>query len=77
MTPYLILDARYEKVREAHVVRDVAVLSAIGVDPDGHRRILGVSVASSEGEVHWRDFLENLVARGLRGDYPEFCAVTW
>ena len=31
------------------------------------RRVLGVSCALSEAEVHWRAFLESLVARGLRG----------
>ena len=63
----LILDARYEKVREGGVVRDVAVLSAVGILPDGSRSVLGVSVALSEAEVHWRDFLDSLVARGMRG----------
>ena len=48
---YLILDARYEKMRHAGIVRDVAVLSAIGIGPDERRRILGVSVALSEAEV--------------------------
>jgi transposase-like protein len=64
---YLILDARYEKMRHGGVVRDAAVLSAIGIGPDERRRVLGVSVALSEAEVHWRSFLESLVARGLRG----------
>lgn len=64
---YLILDARYERMRHDGIVRDVAVLSAIGVGPDEHRRVLGVSVALSEAEVHWRAFLDSLVARGLRG----------
>ena len=63
----LILDARYEKVRQGGVVRDAAVLSAIGVGPDERRRVLGVSVALSEAEVHWRAFLESLQARGMRG----------
>lgn len=64
---YLILDARYEKMRHGGVVRDAAVLSAIGIGPDERRRVLGVSVALSEAEVHWRGFLESLVGRGLRG----------
>jgi transposase-like protein len=64
---YMIVDARYEKVREAGVVRDAAVLSAIGIGPDQRRRVLGVSCALSEAELHWRAFLESLVARGLRG----------
>ena len=56
-------------------MRDAAVLSAIEgqealearVGPDGRRRVLGVSVALSEAEIHWRAFLEDLVARGMRG----------
>jgi transposase-like protein len=64
---YLFLDARYEKMRHGGVVRDVAVLSAIGIGPDERRRVLGVSVALSEAELHWRGFLESLVTRGLRG----------
>ncbi len=64
---YLFLDARHEKSRQGGVVRDAAVLSAVGVGPDGRRRVLGVSVALSEAEAHWRTFLEDLVARGVRG----------
>lgn len=66
-TRYLMLDARYEKTRHGGVVRDAAVLSAIGIGPDERRRVLGVSVALSEAEVHWRAFLESLQAPGLRG----------
>jgi len=64
---YVILDARYEKARHDGVVRDVAVLSAIGVGPDERRHVLGLSVALSEAEVHWRAFLESLQARGMCG----------
>jgi len=65
--PYLILDARYEKARIDGVVRDVAVLIAIGVLADGHRSVLGVSTSLSEAEVHWREFLTSLTKRGLHG----------
>jgi len=64
---YLYLDARYEKVRQDGQIRDAAILIASGVDPAGKRRILGVSVSLSEQEVHWRAFLQSLVARGLGG----------
>jgi transposase-like protein len=65
--PYVILDARYEKVRQDGQVLDCAVLIASGVEPSGKRRILGVSVALSEAEVHWREFLTRLQERGLCG----------
>lgn len=64
---YLILDARYEKIRVAGCVRDCAVFVAIGIDPEGRRSILGVSVSLTEAEVHWREFLKGLLARGLHG----------
>ena len=66
-TPYLILDARYEKVRHGGSVVDCAVLIAMGVTPNGRRSILGVSVSLSEAEVHWRAFLKSLSDRGLHG----------
>jgi transposase-like protein len=66
-TPYLILDARYEKVRQGGIVQSAAVLIAVGVGPEGKRQILGVSVALSEQETHWRAFLRRLVERGLSG----------
>lgn len=64
---YVYLDARYEKVRHGGLVIDVAVLLAAGVRADGHREVLGCSVALSEQEVHWRNFLGTLKDRGLHG----------
>jgi putative transposase len=66
-TPYLVLDARYEKVRQDGQVQDAAVLIATGVEATGQRRVLGLSVALGEHEVHWRAFLQQLVERGLSG----------
>ncbi|ESZ24692.1 transposase ISRM5 [Mesorhizobium sp. L2C067A000] len=65
--PYLILDARYEKVREAGVVMSQAVLIAVGIDWDGRRQILAVEMANRESRSAWRDFLVGLKARGLKG----------
>jgi len=62
---YLYLDARYEKVRMDGQIRDAAVLIASGVNPEGKRLILGVSVSLGEQEIHWREFLQSLVERGL------------
>ena len=64
---YVYLDARYEKVREAGCVRSLAVFTAVGVNEQGCREILGISCGLSEGEVHWRKFLEDLLKRGLKG----------
>jgi transposase-like protein len=64
---YMTLDATYQKVRIGGCVVSSAVLVALGVRHDGKRVILGVSVATSEAEVHWRKFIESLLARGLHG----------
>jgi putative transposase len=64
---YLILDARYEKVRLDGTVRSCAVLIALGIDAEGKRSVIGVSAKLSEAEVHWRDFLASLQERGLHG----------
>ena len=65
--PYLILDARYEKVRENAVIRSRAVLVAIGIDWEGRRQVLGVEMANRESSTSWKEFLLGLKRRGLRG----------
>ena len=65
--PYVFLDARYENVRESHAVRKVAVLVALGVREDGAREVLGYAVERVENETYWRDFIADLVQRGLGG----------
>lgn len=64
---YLLLDARYEKVRQAGSVVPCAVLVAVAVTEDGRRSVLGTSVSLSEAEVHWRQFLAGLQERGMHG----------
>ena len=65
--PYLILDARYERVREDGVIRSRAVLIAVAVDGEGRRQVLGVDLANRESRTSWRDFLLALKERGLVG----------
>lgn len=65
--PYLILDARYEKVRVDHVIQSQAVLIAVGIDWEGRRPILAVELSDRESRSSWRDFLTGLKERGLHG----------
>jgi putative transposase len=65
--PYLILDARYERVREGGVIVSQAVLIAIGIDWEGRRQVLAVELANRESRSSWKDFLLGLKARGLHG----------
>ena len=65
--PYLWLDARYEHVREGGRVVSMAVIVAYGVRADGVREVLGLDIGLSEDVALWRAFLQDLVARGVRG----------
>jgi transposase-like protein len=65
--PYLILDARYEKVRENGVIASQAVMIAIGVDWEGRRNVLAVELANRESQSSWKNFCLGLKARGLNG----------
>jgi putative transposase len=65
--PYLWLDATYVKVRQNGRIISVAVIIAVGVNSDGRREMLGMSVGASEAETFWTDFLRSLARRGLRG----------
>lgn len=65
--PYVILDARYERIREGGVIVSQAVLVAIGIDWEGRRQILGVELANRESRSSWKDFLLGLRRRGLHG----------
>ena len=65
--PYLILDARYEKVREDGVITSQAVMIAIGVDWEGRRNVLAVELANRESQSSWREFCLALKERGLHG----------
>ena len=65
--PYLIVDARYERIRDDGVIRSQAVLVAIGINRDGRRCVLGVEMANRESQTSWKEFLEQLRARGLKG----------
>lgn len=65
--PYLVVDARYEKVRENHRVMSKGVLLVVGIDAEGYREILGVWTADSESEASWSEVFAELRGRGLKG----------
>lgn len=65
--PYLIVDARYEKMRVEGKVVSQAVLIIAGVDASGCRRVLDLMIADSESELSWRELFDRLKDRGLKG----------
>jgi transposase-like protein len=65
--PYVVVDARYERVREGGVIVSRAILIALGIDWEGRRQVLAVEYANRESQGSWREFLLGLKARGLHG----------
>ena len=65
--PYLLVDARYEKVRVDGRVVSQGVLLVSGVRDDGFREILAVEVADTESEASYQELFRSLKARGLSG----------
>ncbi len=65
--PYLILDARYERIRDHGAIRHHAVLVAIGINLDGKREVLAIELSNRESKNSWAEFLSGLKERGLDG----------
>jgi transposase-like protein len=74
--PYIILDARYERVRENGVGQSRAVLITLGIGWDGRRHVLAVELAGRESVSSWKDHLVRLKERGLHGVQLESATIT-
>jgi putative transposase len=64
---FLFLDGIHDKVREIGVEHKV-LLCALGIKKDGTKRILSFRLVDQEDDAVWSSFLEELKARGLKGD---------
>jgi len=65
--PYLVIDARYERIRSDTKVVSKAVMIVIGISDQGYREILSVDIGDSENEVDWGRVFKHLKDRGLKG----------
>jgi transposase-like protein len=65
--PYLIIDARYEKVRVEGKVVSQAVMVVVGLSSSGRREVLHWAVGDSESEQCWSEVFRSLKDRGLAG----------
>lgn len=62
---YLFLDGLYEALRR-HGVRREAVLCAWAITVEGEKVLLSLALGNRESHEAWREFLRDLVARGLK-----------
>ncbi|MFC1551328.1 IS256 family transposase [Candidatus Latescibacterota bacterium] len=65
--PYLVVDARYERIRRDGSIIPQGVLIVVGIDAEGYREVLGVWCADSESESSWSAVFRELKERGLDG----------
>ena len=65
--PYLVVDARYERIRRDGSIIPQGVLIVVGIDTEGYREVLGVWCADSESEESWSAVFRELKERGLHG----------
>ena len=65
--PYLVVDARYERIRTQEGVVSKAVMIVIGIADSGHREILSIDIGDSENETDWGRIFKTLKERGLSG----------
>jgi putative transposase len=64
---YLFLDGVTLKVKGAAGVKKKLILCAYGIKTDGIRELISFHQATSESEVQWGAFLNDLYRRGLEG----------
>jgi putative transposase len=64
--PYLVVDARYERIRTVNGVVSKAVMMVIGICETGHREILSIDIGDSENEIEWGNVFKSLKDRGLK-----------
>lgn len=65
--PYLMVDARYEKLRRNGRIVNIAVMIVIGISDEGKREILGYYAGDSESESSWSEVFKDLKDRGIKG----------
>ena len=63
--PYLVIDARYEHVRDDGRVMSEGVLTVEGINEQGHREVIAVAMAPGEDKSSWGELFRGLIERGL------------
>ena len=64
--PVIYLDCIHAKVRDAGSVRAKAIYLAIGINMEGHKEILGLWIAQTEGAKFWLSVVTELKNRGVQ-----------
>lgn len=64
--PVVYLDCIHAKVRDAGSVRAKAIYLAIGINMEGHKEVLGLWIAQTEGAKFWLSVVTELKNRGVQ-----------
>ncbi len=64
--PIIYLDCIVVKVRQDNQIINKSVYLALGINCDGHKELLGIWIAETEGSKFWLSVLTELQNRGLK-----------
>ena len=63
----VFIDAYHTKMREDNGVRDISIYTALGIDMDGYKTILGYWISEgAENKAFWAEVLQDMISRGLK-----------
>lgn len=65
--PYVFMDGVWHRRSWGGSVENVSVLVAVGVNSEGHRKVIGVAEGMKEDSASWEQFVRGMIERGLRG----------
>ena len=64
--PYVFVDGVWHKRSWGGSVENAGILVAIGVDPEGHREVIGVAGGMREDAAGWEQSVRGMIERGLK-----------
>ena len=71
--PIVFIDAIHFSVREEHIVKKIAAYIILGVNDEGKKEVLSITIGENESAKYWLGVLNELKNRGVR-DILILCA---
>ena len=66
MYPIVFIDAIHFSVREEHIVKKIAAYIILGVNDEGKKEVLSITIGENESAKYWLGVLNELKNRGVR-----------
>ena len=73
MYPIVFIDAIHFSVRDEHIVKKIAAYIILGINDEGKKEVLSITIGENESAKYWLGVLNELKNRGVR-DILILCA---